>query len=114
MARREGAAERAEARGQECKGDAGRPGQGWTVAPHLGEDVSCVGGGRGQGGEEGGFSRRLDGVDHPKLWVFQVGGLAVGVDEHKHVVHTCGRESRAGRHRLRTALLSPGSDPSWA
>lgn len=28
-----------------------------------------------------------DGVDHPQLRVFQVGGLAVGVDEHKDAVH---------------------------
>lgn len=84
------------------------------MVPHLGEDVSCIGGGRGQGGEEGGFSCRLDGVDHPKLWVFQVGGLAVGVDEHKDVVHTCRREPRASRDKLRITLLCPGSDPGWA
>lgn len=88
----------------------GRPGQEWRAGPHLGEDVSCVGGCRGQGGEEGGLACSLDGVDHAQLWVFQVGGLAVGVDEHKDVVHTCGRESRA---RLSIILLSPGSGPTW-
>ena len=60
---------------------------GWRAGSHLGEDVSRIGGGRGQRGEEGGLARRLDGVDHPQLRVFQVGGLAVGVDEHKDVVH---------------------------
>lgn len=42
-----------------------RPGQGQRALSHLGEDICCVGGGRGQGGEEGGLARRLDGVDHP-------------------------------------------------
>lgn len=87
---------------------------GQRAGSHLGEDVGCVGGGRGQGGEEGGLACRLDGVDHPQLWVFQVGGLAVGVDEDKDVVHTCGRESRASRSRLRITLLCPRSDPTWA
>ena len=69
-------------------GDA-RPG--WRAGSHLGEDVSRIGGGRGQRGEEGGLACRLDGVNHPQLRVFQVGGLAVGVDEHKDVVHAYGR-----------------------
>jgi hypothetical protein len=42
----------------------------------------------------------LDGVDHPQLWVFQVGGLAVGVDEHKDVVHTCGGSPSQGQLSL--------------
>lgn len=84
------------------------------VVSHLGEDISCIGGGCGQGGEEGGLACRLDGVDHPQLRVFQVGSLAVGVDEHKDVVHTYRRESRASAGRLRITLLSPRSDPGWA
>lgn len=79
---------RGETKGQVCTGGMERPGKGQRAVSHLGEDISCVGGGRGQGGEEGGLARRLDGVDHPQLSVFQVGGLAVGVDEHKDVVHT--------------------------
>lgn len=46
---------------------------GWRAGSHLGEDVSRIGGSRGQRGEEGGLARRLDGVDHPQLRVFQVG-----------------------------------------
>lgn len=71
---------------------------------HLGEDVSCIGGGRGQGGEEGGLARRLNGMGHPQLRVFQVGGLAVGVDEYKDVVHACGREPRASRAQGHSAV----------
>lgn len=82
----------------------GSLGQGQKAVSHLGEDVGCVGGGRGQGGEEGGLARRLDGVDHPQLRVLQVGGLPVGVDEHEHIIHTYGREPRAGRGRLRPKL----------
>lgn len=81
-------------------------GQGQRAVSHLGEDIGCVGGSRGQGGEEGGLAGRLDGVDHPKLWVFQVGGLAVGVDEHKDVVHTYRRESRASGGRLKITAVS--------
>lgn len=95
-------------------GGCGEAGPGTEAISHLGEDISCIGSGRGQGGEEGGLACRLDGVDHPQLWVFEVGGLAVGVDEHKDIVHTYGRESQASRGRLRIILLSPESDPSWA
>ena len=89
-------------------------GLGTKAVSHLGEDISCIGSGCGQGGEEGGLACRLDGVDHPQLWVFQVGGLAVGVDEYKDIVHTYGRESQASRGRLRIILLYPESGPSWA
>lgn len=64
-------------------------------ASHLGEDVGRISGGGGQRGEEGGFACSLDGVDHPQLGVFQVGGLAVSVDEYKDVIHTC-RKNRPG------------------
>lgn len=79
---------RAETKGQVCIGGMERPGQGQRALSHLGKDISCVGGGRGQGGEERGLACRLDGVDHPQLWVFKVGSLAVRVDEHKDIVHT--------------------------
>lgn len=65
-------------------------------ASHLGEDVGRISGGGGQRGEEGGFACGLDGVDHPQLGVFQVGGLAVCVDEYKDVVHTCRKNRRGG------------------
>lgn len=75
---------------------------GWTgsqdkdlgQASHLGKDVGCIGSGSGQRGEEGGLACCLDGVDHAQLGVFQVGGLAVSVDEHKDIVHTCSKEAR--------------------
>ena len=87
-------------------GDA-RPG--WRAGSHLGEDVSRIGGSRGQRGEEGGLACRLDGVNHPQLRVFQVGGLAVGVDEHKDVIHAYGR----GPGQLGYSAVSR-SDPTWA
>lgn len=89
-----------------------RPGT--KAVSHLGENISCIGSGCGQGGEERGLAGRLNGVDHPQLGVLQVRGLAVGVDEHKDVVHTYGREPQASRGRLRIMLLSPESDPCWA
>lgn len=88
-------------------------GRGQRVVPHLGEDVGCVGSGRGQGGEEGGLACRLDGVDHAELRVLQVGGLAVGVDEHKDVVHTCRREPRASGAGSGSLCVSR-TRPGWA
>lgn len=85
LAAREGVRGRSGGRGPREEGEAGPR---TKAVSHLGENISCIGGSCGQGGEEGGLARRLDGVDHPQLWVFQVGGLAVGVDEHKDVVHT--------------------------
>lgn len=64
-------------------------------ASNLGEDVGGVGGGSGQRGEEGGLACRLDGVDHSQLGVFQVGGLAVCVDEYKDIVHACRKDRPA-------------------
>lgn len=85
----------------------GEAGPGTKAVSHLGENISCIGSGCGQGGEECGLAGRLNGVDHPQLGVLQVRGLAVGVDEHKDVVHTYGREPQASRGRLRIMLLSP-------
>lgn len=76
-------------------------------ASYLGEDVGCVGSCRGQRGEEGGLACSLDGVDHPQLGVLQVGGLAVGVDEHKDIIHTCRREARPEGSSAQALLLCP-------
>lgn len=111
MAAREGVSGRSEPRVYGHKGEA-EPGT--KAISHLGKNISCVGSGRGQGSEERGLAGRLDGVDHPQLWVLQVAGLAVGVDEHKDIVHTYGREPQASRGGLRITLLSPESDPRWA
>lgn len=73
-------------------------------ASHLGEDVGSIGSGSGQRGEEGGLACRLDGMDHPQLGVFQVGGLAVCVDEYKDIVHTCGKD-RPGASSAQVPLL---------
>lgn len=102
--RDEGAGDRSQRvweNGREAR--AGAAGQ----ASHLGEDVGRVGSGSGQRGEEGGLACRLDGVDHPHLGVFQVGGLAVGVDEHKDIIHTCRRETRPGAAQLRSRIRVP-------
>lgn len=81
-------------------------------ASHLGEDVGCIGSGRGQRGEEGGLACCLDGVDHSQLGVLQVGGLAVGVDEHKDIIHTCRREARPEGSLAQVLLLCP-CDQVW-
>lgn len=73
-------------------------------ASNLGEDVGGVGGGSGQRGEEGGLACRLDGVDHSQLGVFQVGGLAVCVDEYKDIVHAC-RKDRPASSSAQVPLL---------
>lgn len=85
-------------------------------ASHLGEDVGRISCGGGQRGEEGGFACRLDGVDHPQLGVFQVGGLAVCVDEYKDVIHTCRKNRRGGGSSAQVPLLCvsgpvPGGSP---
>lgn len=74
-------------------------------ASNLGEDVGCIGRGSGQRGEEGGLACRLDRVDHPQLGIFQVGGLAVSVDEHKHIVHTCRMEAQPEGSSAQVPLL---------
>ena len=104
VAPREGAGRKSRDQGPGVHGRDGEVRSGGRAGSHLGEDVSCVGGSRGQGREEGGLARRLDGMDHPQLRVFQVGGLAVGVDEHKDVVHAYGRESRASRAQDHSAV----------
>ena len=65
---------------------------------YLREGVGSVGRRGGEGGEEGGSTRRFDRVDHALQWQGQVRGLPEGADEHKHVVHAWGRRGRGREH----------------